>query len=119
MNPAQVDIQQLRIKHILFKSKVRSVLYGGNLDEEFFSSRGPINLWFSSVGTAKYSSEPEIAELYRLHQDLVMTALQLFSLYKNSKIEQAHEGLKLIDKSSERFLLLLARLESRFGQLAS
>ncbi len=43
MNQAQVDFQQLRIKHILFKSKVRSVLYGGSYDAEFFSPSGPLN----------------------------------------------------------------------------
>lgn len=36
MNLAQIDFQQLRIKHILYKSKVRSVLYGGDYDEAFF-----------------------------------------------------------------------------------
>lgn len=117
MNPAQIDIQQLRIKHILFKSKVRSVLYGGVYDEAFFSSSGPINVWFSAVGAVKYTQEPEIAALSKVHQALHMTAMHLFALYQDGKIEQAHEELKIMDRSSEDFLRLLARLEARLGNL--
>lgn len=115
MNFAHIDIQQLRIKHILFKSKVRSVLYGGTYDEAFFSNNGPIAAWFTTVGLVKFSHAPEIVEMQKLHHDLNITALQLFQLYQNNKIEQAHEGLKTIEKNSERFLLILARLEERLG----
>ncbi|MCC9165540.1 histidine kinase [Pontibacter harenae] len=115
MNEAQVDLQQLRIKHILFKSKVRSVLYGGTYDEFFFSSSGPIGTWFSAVGRVKYASVPEIIKLSQIHNALSLTAAKLFQLYKRGLIEQAHEGLKEIDKSSDLFLSLLARLETRLA----
>ncbi|MBK0403392.1 histidine kinase [Adhaeribacter sp. BT258] len=113
MNAAQIDFQQLRIKHILYKSKVRSVLYGGTFDEAFFSHTGPVNFWFNDTGLPKYGHEPEMKKLADTHQDLNATALNLFKLYNTGNIDQAHDGLKTIESKSEYFLGVLAQLESK------
>ncbi|WP_439881048.1 histidine kinase [Pontibacter sp. MBLB2868] len=113
MNQAQVDFQQLRIKHILFKSKVRSVLYGGEKDETFFSRSGPVNAWFSLIGRSRYGSISEMQELARVQQDLDSTADQLFRLYKNGHIEQAMAGLQQLEERSGKFLELLGKLEEK------
>jgi hypothetical protein len=113
MSPAQVDFQQLRIKHILFKSKVRSVLYGGTYDAPFFSRTGPLNTWFTAVGLIKYANLVEMQELTRVQQELDRTADQLFSLYKSGRIDQALEGLARLESRSERFLTLLAQMEAK------
>ncbi|WP_242917121.1 histidine kinase [Pontibacter liquoris] len=118
MNIAQVDIQQLRIKHILYKSKVRSVLYGGVYDAAFFSHSGPVDTWFSTIGRVRYSQEPEMDALLKVHQELDITVNQLFGLYKGGKIEEAHEQLKSVEKSSTHFLSLLQQLEARLKVLA-
>lgn len=115
MNAAQVDFQQLRIKHILYKSKVRSVLYGGTYDVTFFSRSGPVSAWFTTVGLVKYRQEPAMTELLRVHQELNTTADGLFHLYKSGKIDQAHDGLKNIEKRSEQFLNVLLQLENRLA----
>jgi hypothetical protein len=112
MNQAQIDFQQLRIKHILFKSKVRSVLYGGAIDEVFFSKEGPIPVWFSTTGI-KYLQAPEMFELKQVYQSLENTARSLFSLYGNGKMEQAQSGLSEIESLSERFIKVLVQLEGR------
>ena len=113
MNLAQIDFQQLRIKHILYKSKVRSVLYGGDYDEAFFSRSGPLNSWFNTIGLIRYGQEPEMQELSGIHKDLHKTADQLFNLYKRGNIEQAHDGLKTIEVKSERFSQVLTKLETK------
>ncbi len=115
MNQSQIDFQQLRIKHILYKTKVRSVLYGGTYDEVFFSHVGPISLWFRTVGNERYSNEPELNELTRLHNELGRQADVIFTLYKSGQIDQAHEGLRTIDKKSEQFLAILSQLEGRLA----
>lgn len=115
MNQAQVDFQQLRIKHILFKSKVRSVLYGGKYDADFFSPSGPLNIWFNSIGLSRYRNAPEMLKLMQVQQDLNSTANVLLSLYKTGKIDQAHEGLTKIDKLSDNFLSLLSVLEGKLA----
>ncbi|MBK0403562.1 histidine kinase [Adhaeribacter sp. BT258] len=113
MNEANIDFQQLRIKHILFKSKVRSVLYGGNLDTEFFSSNGPINTWFNSTGISKYRNLAEMKDLIKLQQELNASANSLFSLYKSGQIEEAHRGLVEIENLSDQFLSLLLTLDKK------
>ena len=115
MNSAQIDFQQLRIKHILYKSKVRSVLYGATFDEAFFSHTGPLSFWFNDTGLPNYGHEPELKQLAETHQDLNATALSLFKLYNNGKIDQAHEGLKTIESKSEHFLGVLAQLETKLA----
>ena len=115
MNSAQIDFQQLRIKHILYKSKVRSVLYGGTFDDAFFSVSGPVSFWFSSTGLVKYGREPEMKQLAETHQELNSTALHLFKLYNSGQIDQAHDGLKSIESKSEQFLNLLSRLETKLS----
>ncbi|MBF9252628.1 histidine kinase [Pontibacter sp. 172403-2] len=117
MNLAQIDIQQLRIKHILYKSKVRATLYGGVFDEAFFSRLGPVGTWFSAVGQVRYAHEPETRQLASVHQELDAVARQLYRLYSSGKIDEAHEELRSIEKLSERFLNVLSKLEDRLKEV--
>jgi hypothetical protein len=107
----QIDFQQLRVKHILFKTKVRALLYGGVYDEALFSSQNPVDVWFATIGKERYAHAPEINQLYRVHHNLVFTARSLYGQYSMGLIEQAHEELKNVDLQSEKFLLLLAQME--------
>ncbi|WP_207433481.1 histidine kinase [Sabulibacter ruber] len=113
MNAVQSDFQQLRIKLILFKSKVRSAVYGGNPDLEFFSSSGPVNQWFQTVGATQYASAPEFTAMSRLYKELVATASQLINLYRSGKIEEAHDGLRDVEKLSEQLNKHLSALEEK------
>jgi uncharacterized protein YdaL len=115
MNLAQVDFQQLRIKHILYKSKVRSMLYGGTYDPTFFSATGPVSQWFTATGQIKYNREPELPALINVHQELNTAATQMHRLYTSGKIDEAHDGLKHIEKKSDQFLELLAQMEKRLA----
>ncbi len=114
MNEAQIDIQQLRIKHILYKSKVRSVAFGGQFDQHFFSSTGPVSEWFYTVGNKKYANLAEIQQLQRVNNLLTSSAGKVFSLYNSGQIDEAHESLKEIETLSEQFQKLLDQLEKRF-----
>lgn len=115
MNQSSIDFQQLRIKHILFKSKVRSVVYGGTFDAEFFSTNGPVNIWFNSVGLSKYRNLPEMRDLMQIQQELNTAASSLYRLYNTGKIEEAHQGLNTIDKLSDKFSGILASLEGKLA----
>lgn len=115
MNQSSIDFQQLRIKHILFKSKVRSVVYGGSYDAAFFSSNGPINIWFNSVGLSRYRDLPEMKDLLQIQQELNAAADSLYNLYKYGKLEEAHHGLSNIEKLSEKFSALLTIIEGKLA----
>lgn len=116
MNTAQTDLQQLRIKHIHFKSKIRSALFGGTYDPAFFSTTSPVNQWFTQVGVVKYNQEAEIKDLVLIQTELNSAAKYLIELYKNDKIDQAHEGLSKIDSLSEKFIELVSKLENRLDK---
>jgi hypothetical protein len=113
MEIAQIDFQQLRIKHILYKSKVRSFLYGGTFDAAFFTSAGPIDVWFTTVGKVRYASEPQISSLAKLHRELNALALELYILYSNGEIDQAHEGLRSVEMKSDQFIEMLSSLDRK------
>ncbi|MGV3540502.1 MAG: histidine kinase [Rufibacter sp.] len=115
MNQAQIDFQQLRIKHILFKSKVRSVLYGGLADEDFFSRTGPIPHWFSSIGFYRYPGIGEMVVLKQVQQELDTAAQNLFDLYAAGKIDQAQRGLSEIESLSVKFQDLISYLERKLA----
>jgi hypothetical protein len=113
MEAAQIDFQQLRIKHILYKSKVRSVLYGGAFDEAFFTPSGPVGHWFNEIGLVRYGQQAEIRELFQLHQQLNSSALQLIGMYRRGQIDQAHTDMRILEEHSGQFLAALSRLEQR------
>lgn len=91
------------------------MLYGGAFDEVFFSRSGPIGKWFNTVGSVRYADAFEIGELTKLHRELDVTAHELYRLYKSGKIDEAHDGLKTIEKHSDQFLSVLSKLEKRLA----
>lgn len=116
MELARLDFQQLRVKHIFFKSKVRTVLYGGGYDQSFFTHNNPVTLWFSAASSAKYQAEPEMQQLYKLHRSFVQLANNLVSKYQDGQIEQSHSGMTELNEMSEHFLSVLSDLEKRYLQ---
>lgn len=113
MNLAQADFQQLRIKHILYKSKVRAMLYGGTYDDTFFSQVGPVGQWFATTGKPKYAHEPELSTLHDIQLELNRKAAEMHRQYKAGQIDEANDGLKTIEKKSDTFLEILSQLERR------
>ncbi|QCR24655.1 CZB domain-containing protein [Pontibacter sp. SGAir0037] len=111
MDVSQIDLQQLRVKHIFFKTKVRALLYGGTYDEALFSDKSPVTAWLNTTGKQRYAHYPETSELASLHQGLIILAQSLYRQYCSGNIEQAHEMLKDMDQQSERFLVLLSKVE--------
>ncbi|GAB3834710.1 histidine kinase [Pontibacter rugosus] len=114
MELARLDFQQLRVKHIAHKSKVRAVLYGGGYSERYFQEDNPVSQWFSTVGSVKYSREAWFPQLYRLHRDFSVLAEELIKMYGSDLIEQAHEGLGELSAVSEIFLHTLSTIERQY-----
>lgn len=103
-----LDIQQARIKFILFKSKLRSALYGGQLDETLVSPRENIlGQWLYSSALQKYSFIPEIRELEKLNLSIITKATSLINLYKRGLIDEARNGLAILDLDEAELLKLL------------
>ncbi|GAB3839689.1 hypothetical protein [Hymenobacter jeollabukensis] len=113
MNLSSLDFQQARIKQVLFKSRLRSVLYGvREADDALFSLRdNPLGQWFEAVIRPAYGSRPEAYELERALQRLLDTGQDLVKQYRRGQIEEARAGLDRVDAHAARIENLLLSLE--------
>jgi hypothetical protein len=107
-----LDFQQARIKQILFKSQLRSVLYGvREADDALFSPQGnALGQWLSDVVKPRYPARPEVREAERLLQQMLNTGRELVTQYRRGQIEESRRGLSQIDGFGEQFVALLQRL---------
>ncbi|GAA4367146.1 hypothetical protein GCM10023185_38750 [Hymenobacter saemangeumensis] len=107
-----LDFQQARIKQILFKSQLRSVLYGvREADDSLFSPQGnALGQWLSTVVKPKYPASSEVREAERLLQQMFNAGRDLVSQYRRGQIEESRRGLNQIDGYGEQFVALMQKL---------
>ncbi|MGV3540752.1 MAG: hypothetical protein ACO1OQ_13140 [Rufibacter sp.] len=109
-----LDIQQARIKFILFKSKLRSILYGGTLDESILSPReNVLGQWLYSSALHRYNHLSEVKELEKLNLYITSKASELVNLYRRGKIEEARSGLGYLEKNEDDLTRLLSTLQDK------
>ena len=107
-----LDFQQARIKQILFKSQLRSVLYGvREADEALFSPQNSaLGQWLSAEVKPRYPARPEVREAERLLQQMLNTGRELVTQYRRGQIEESRRGLGQLDGYGEQFVNLLQQL---------
>lgn len=115
MNITSLDFQQARIKQVLFKSRLRSVLYGvRESDESLFAMRqNPLGQWLHTIVKPKYSAYAEVREIELVLQRMLDTGASLVRQYQRGQIEEARAGLEQIEIHAERITALLQSLEQR------
>ena len=120
MDLLALDFQQARIKQILFKSQLRSVLYGvREADEALFSPHSnALGQWLRAEVKPRYPDRPEVREAERLLQQLLNTGRELADQYRQGHIEEARQGLTRIDRVGEELVALLQQLGTRPASLA-
>ncbi|WP_400192682.1 hypothetical protein [Hymenobacter sp. B81] len=115
MDIGSLDFQQARIKQVVFKSRLRSVLYGvREPDSSLFSVReNPLGQWVSSTLAPRFGLAPEVRSLERVLQQMLRHGQQLVDQYQRGQIEDARTGLEQIDAYAAEIDALLQRLEQR------
>jgi hypothetical protein len=108
---SQIDIQQGRIKHFLFKSKVKGMIFGGKADDSLFQNGSDLLTWIKSMSAAGYSED--LKQLESLSRNLNSLVSHLIFLYKNNRIQEAKDGLPGLEKYSEEILKALEELEQK------
>lgn len=113
LNLTNLDFQQARIKQVLFKSRLRSVLYGvREVEPELFArSANPVGQWLDAVVKPKYGARPEVPQLDAALLRLLDTGRELVRLYQRGQIEQARAGLEQINAQAAHIDALLQALE--------
>ncbi|WP_133257214.1 CZB domain-containing protein [Hymenobacter edaphi] len=108
-----LDFQQARIKQVLFKSRLRSVLYGvREADSALFArADNPLGQWLDAVVKPKYGARPEVTQIDAQLQRLLDTGRDLVRLYQRGQIEEARAGLDQLNTHADRIDALLLALE--------
>jgi hypothetical protein len=112
MDISTLDFQQASIKQVLFKSRLRSVLYGvREAEADLFSLQlNPLGQWLQTVVKPRYGSYPQVLEIERILQRLLSTGQELVKQYQRGHIEEARAGLEKVNQYSDQITALLQQL---------
>lgn len=85
--PIKIDFEQAKAKHLLFKARLRSVLYGVEIDETPVLSHLACSSgkWIYNYALKIYSEIPEIHELEKVHTEIHLSAGHLIHLFKKER----------------------------------
>ncbi len=118
MHTVQLDFQDAKTKHLQFKSRLRSVLFGEILEDEnpvVSHTECPVGKWIYQHALKTYIDLPELIELEKVHERIHSVARELLNFYKNGKIEEARSGLDKMESVAEELILLLHKVESKIS----
>ncbi|MES2765115.1 MAG: PAS domain-containing protein [Bacteroidota bacterium] len=118
MDNVKLDFEQAKAKHLLFKSRLRSILFGGEVDEAPVLSHHEcaVGKWIYGHALKEYGHIPEMQELERVHEDIHTSARDLITLYKGGKQDDARRGLSEMEKIADHLVGLLTTLEEKIEQ---
>lgn len=109
------DFESGMVKHLLFKSKLRSYLYGSN------TKQGPIRdpqqcafgVWIQARALGPYAHLAESRELDRIHILIHQQANRLMDLHEQGATEQALAGLPAVERLADQVTQLLRTMEGK------
>ena len=119
MHTVQLDFQDAKTKHLQFKSRLRSILFGEILEDEnpvLSHTECPVGKWIYNHALFTYHNIPELRDLEKVHQQIHLIARELINLYKEGKIEQSRAGLFEMESVADDLILLLEKVETKIPQ---
>ena len=111
------DFESARIKHVHFKSKLRSFLFGNGVAEG--PLRDPeqcgLGLWIAARlrGNGPYAHLFEARQFDRQHILIHNEANHLMDLYNAGQVEKAMAGFVPLQGIAEEMVVLLKTMEAR------
>ncbi|WP_428661058.1 ATP-binding protein [Runella sp.] len=113
MNWIELDFAKAKTRHILFKTQLRAILYGAQIDELPVVSPHECGFgkWIYEYALPQYGHIPEMHVLEKIHTNLHTCAEELIKLYKNNQPEIAREGLLKMESIAQELTALLAAVE--------
>lgn len=117
MELSAFDIQQARVKQVLYKSRLRSVLYGvREADAALFSRpESPLGQWLDTMVKPQYGHHPEVLEIERTLQQMLSTGRDLAAQYQRGQIEESRTGLDRVNAQADRLNVLFDQLGQRLA----
>lgn len=115
MNVLELDFELAKTRHFLFKTRLRSMLYGAEIDEGPILSRHECSLgkWLYGHALKDYGHIPEMLDLEKVHSEIHEVASALLNLYKGGQIEEARDGYKEIEVIAASLTSILSVVEEK------
>jgi PAS domain S-box-containing protein len=115
MNPIILDFEQARSKHLLFKSRLRSILYDIPVEEGPVLSHHECSVgkWIYGHALAAYGHIPEMHELEMVHADIHISARKLVAMHKEGRTKDARNGLSEMEAVADKLVSLLSIIETK------
>jgi PAS domain S-box-containing protein len=111
----RLDFEQARAKHLLFKSRLRAILYGLDVDEAPVVSHHECSVgkWIYGHALESYAHIPKVHQLERVHKELHAVAAKLVALYKEGKVLEARTGLEEMEFIADDLIGILSVVEDQ------
>ena len=118
MNELKQEFELAITKHVLFKSKVRSYLYGSDIDLEpiLDLTKCQFGKWLTENGLPRFGNMPEMQQLDQVHRDIHKHAIALVHLKQNGKTEEALTGVDKLNIIADELITLLRIIQAKAGQ---
>ncbi|MCA8831321.1 CZB domain-containing protein [Hymenobacter pini] len=109
------EFDAARIKHLHFKSKLRSFLYGSSTAEA--PIRNPqqcsFGQWIAQYLLARYAHLPESQQLDQVHDQIHQEANRLMDMVQRGQRDEAISGMAEINQLADQIIRLLRTLEEK------
>ena len=109
------DFDAALIKHLLFKSKLRSYLYGQETNEVPLRDPRQCSLgqWIAQRALGPYRHLPESRELAAVHEQIHRVANRLMDLHQQGQTEEALAGLSQVQPLADQITTLLQTMQAK------
>lgn len=111
------DFESARIKHVHFKSKVRSYLFGNGVQEGPLRDPEQCSLgqWIAvrMRGNGPYAHVPEARRFDQQHILIHQEANRLMDLHKAGKADEASSGYTPLQVLADEMVVLLQTIEAK------
>ena len=111
------EFESATVKHILFKSKVKSYLYGSMTDLEPIVNYQVCSFgqWIYEKGMPLFGQMPEMQQLEKVHKEIHDFAAYLVKLKQENQTEKALSELPQLEKLATGIFDLLKKVQERAG----
>lgn len=109
------EFEMAQVRHLLFKSKLRSALYGSGTAEAPIrdAQQCALGVWIRERALVAYAHLPESRTLDKIHQQIHREAGRLLDLHQQGKGEQAIAGLSTVQGYADEITQLMRAMEQK------
>ncbi|GAB2595811.1 PAS domain S-box protein [Spirosoma areae] len=116
MSVSHLDFQQAKANHLLFKSRLRAILYDEMPEEQstvLSQYACAVGRWIYSHALIAHEGISEVQTLEEVHAAIHTTARDLIILYQQGRVDEARQGLIRIEQIADELVNLLNVVEEK------